>query len=180
MYRTLRSYSWGFDEDVTSGHRHTSRVVLLDRDRHFLLFLTRAPDTSGVSRWITPGGGVDPGESNSQAAIRELFEETGLRVDTVGEPIWAHDFDVQWDAADHSSGHATFYTVMVDRFDPSSLHWTAQEQIDVIASRWWSADELLTSEEPFEPAELPTVVANALRIHSGGTSGIIESISDKG
>ncbi len=31
--------------------------------------------------WGTPGGGVDPGESPKDAAIRELLEEVGLRVD---------------------------------------------------------------------------------------------------
>src|SRR5690606_9429625 len=42
-------------------HRLTSRVLLFDRESRILLFLTKAPDTSGLARWITPGGGVDPG-----------------------------------------------------------------------------------------------------------------------
>ena len=32
--------------------------------------------------WVLPGGGVDPGESPPRAASRELFEETGLSVET--------------------------------------------------------------------------------------------------
>lgn len=31
--------------------------------------------------WEIPGGGIDPGEDPKQAAIRELFEETGIRAD---------------------------------------------------------------------------------------------------
>lgn len=31
--------------------------------------------------WGTPGGGVEPGESPREAAVREFEEETGLRVD---------------------------------------------------------------------------------------------------
>ena len=90
-------------------NRHTARVLLFDHEDRILLFLTTAPDTSGVARWITPGGGVDPGESAEEGAIRELFEETGLRVETLGNPVWSHDFRVQWDAADHDTGHADFF-----------------------------------------------------------------------
>lgn len=31
-------------------------------------------------RWLPPGGHVEPGETPDQAAIREVFEETGQRV----------------------------------------------------------------------------------------------------
>lgn len=144
---------------TTSGvHRLTSRVLLFDRDGRILLFLTTAPDTSGVARWITPGGGVDPGESHLEGALRELREETGLVLDSLGEPVWAHDFAVTWDAADHDTGHAEFYTATVDAFEPSSAEWTDEERVDVLAHRWWSAEELESSGEPFEPAELTRLI----------------------
>ena len=96
---------------MTSAHRNrpTSRVLLFDRDDRILLFLTTAPDTSGVARWLTPGGGVDAGETFEQAARRELFEETGLVVEALGEPAWSHAYDVEWDSADHDTGHAEFF-----------------------------------------------------------------------
>ncbi len=138
----------------TGVHRLTSRVLLFDRDGRILLFLTAAPDTSRVARWITPGGGVDPGESHHEAAIRELHEETGLVLAELGAPVWAQDFDVRWDAADHDTGHAEFYTVVVDAFEPSSTLWTDEERVDVLAHRWWTRDELATTIELYEPAEL--------------------------
>lgn len=139
-------------------HRLTSRVLLFDREGRILLFLTTAPDTSGVARWITPGGGVDPGESHHEAALRELREETGLVLHDLGEPVYTHDFVVEWDAADHDTGHAEFYTATVDAFEPSSAEWTDEERVDVLDSRWWSIEELESAGAPFEPAELPSLV----------------------
>jgi 8-oxo-dGTP pyrophosphatase MutT (NUDIX family) len=143
-------------------NRATSRVLLFDRDNRVLLFLTTAPDTSGVARWLTPGGGVDPGETHHQAAVRELEEETGLVVADLGEPVWAHDFVVQWDAADHDTGHAEFYTATVDAFEPSDAQWTDEERVDVLGHKWWSLSELIATSEPYEPAELVNLVRRQL------------------
>ena len=149
---------------VRGVHRLTSRVLLFDRDGRILLFLTTAPDTSGVARWITPGGGVDPGESHHEGAVRELREETGLVIEDLGEPVYTHDFVVEWDDADHDTGHAEFYTATVDAFEPSQAGWTDEERVDVLASRWWDLDELATPGERFEPAEL---ISFARRVRDG-------------
>jgi len=143
-------------------NRLTSRILLLDRDNRVLLFLTKAPDTSGVARWITPGGGVDAGETHHQAALRELEEETGLVLEDVGEPVWSHDFVVEWDAADHDTGHAEFYTATVDAFEPSDAHWTDDERVDVLAHKWWTLSELIATDEAYEPAELVNLVRRQL------------------
>ena len=143
-------------------NRLTSRVLLFDRDDRILLFLTKAPDTSGIARWLTPGGGVDPGESHADAAARELYEETGLRGIELGESVWSHDFVVEWDDADHDTGHAEFYTAVVDQFEPSRDNWTDDEHIDVLEHRWWTLAELLVTKDPYEPKELINLVRRSL------------------
>lgn len=143
-------------------NRATSRILLFDRDNRVLLFLTTAPDTSGVARWLTPGGGVDPGETHHDAALRELREETGLVLDDLGMPVWAHDFVVRWDDADHDTGHAEFYTAVVDAFEPSDAQWTDDERVDVLAHKWWTLRELLATDDAYEPAELIDLVRRQL------------------
>lgn len=50
-------------------------AVVLDETRQMVL-LTRRSDNG---QWCLPGGRVDPGESVSEACLRELYEETGLQ-----------------------------------------------------------------------------------------------------
>lgn len=56
--------------------RHEVAIVV-SRGEEFLVLL-RAPDRGGY--WHLPAGGVESGESESDAAARELAEETGLSV----------------------------------------------------------------------------------------------------
>lgn len=135
---------------------------MLDSRDRVLLFLTAAPTSVPFARWITPGGGVDPGESHHDAAVRELFEETGLVVEQLEEPIWSHEFPVEFDLADHDSGFAVYYWLHTDTFTPTSEHWTPEEHVDVTEHRWFSLAELESGEYAFEPPELPDLMRRAI------------------
>ena len=51
-------------------------VVILNPDRELLLC-----HVTGQNHWDLPKGGIDPGETPLQAALRETREEAGLRLD---------------------------------------------------------------------------------------------------
>ncbi|HUA30679.1 MAG TPA: NUDIX domain-containing protein [Streptosporangiaceae bacterium] len=45
------------------------------------LLLIRRGHEPGTGLWSLPGGRIEPGETDQQAVVREVLEETGLRVD---------------------------------------------------------------------------------------------------
>jgi 8-oxo-dGTP pyrophosphatase MutT (NUDIX family) len=65
---------------LRSVHR-VAAVILVDSSGRLLLQLRDGGTTKDPHRWGPPGGRVEPGEEPYEAAVRELEEETGLRVD---------------------------------------------------------------------------------------------------
>ena len=57
-------------------------IVLLNRDG--LVFVGRRADMpAGIAAWQMPQGGIDPGETPREAALRELGEEVGTDKATI-------------------------------------------------------------------------------------------------
>jgi 8-oxo-dGTP pyrophosphatase MutT (NUDIX family) len=57
--------------------RETVRAILLTNANEVLLFRTHVPDKSEYF-WVTPGGGLEPGETPEQGLRRQLREELSL------------------------------------------------------------------------------------------------------
>jgi 8-oxo-dGTP diphosphatase len=59
-------------------------AIVRDQADRLLVILRGRPPAAG--RWSIPGGRVEPGESDQQALLREMAEETGLVVE-VGDLV---------------------------------------------------------------------------------------------
>jgi len=64
------------------------RALILDQDR---LLMVNAYGGGVSDLWCAPGGGVNLGTSLPENLIREVYEETGLRI-TVGVPVLVNEF----------------------------------------------------------------------------------------
>ena len=143
---------------IPGEHRATARVLLRNESGQFFLLLTHFdPEVGLPARWITPGGGIDLHEDILEAAVRELAEETGIRVEPteLGQPVT--EIEGRWDWADginHHTYHDTFFELTVSDFKLDDSNWTEDERRDVLSYRWWSLEELAQTQELVGPPKL--------------------------
>ncbi len=73
--------------------RLSAKAFVVDGADRLLLLDCTDPDRPGVRWWELPGGGVEPGEDEVDALVREVLEETGLAVDpsAVGPLQWTQE-----------------------------------------------------------------------------------------
>ena len=139
--------------------RPAVRALVLDPDGRTLL--TRfdfPPDFPERIVWASPGGGIEPGESDERALRRELAEEVGLRGFELGPLLWTrtHVFPGMEGWNGQTERH---YLVRTGAFEPRpELDVAAESIVDI---RWFALDELdvlVTA-----PRRLPEYLADLLQ-----------------
>jgi ADP-ribose pyrophosphatase YjhB (NUDIX family) len=140
--------------------RHAARIVVIDPDDSVFLF--RYDNEEVGVHWALPGGGLDPGESPTEGAKRELREETGW-TDLDPGPLlctWEHDYTRDGTPVRQ---HEHIYIARGPHREPIGNLTAAHTEDGILYWRWWTLPELADSREALWPPQLPTLLADALR-----------------
>jgi 8-oxo-dGTP pyrophosphatase MutT (NUDIX family) len=143
--------------------RNAARVVLVADGRVLLQHGFDPGRPEAGTWWLTPGGGLNDGESVEDGAVREVFEETGLRLAPaqLGPVIATRVASFEFEHRRFRQSEA-FFAVNVEAFTPQHHGWDEVEQRALLDHRWWSVDELRTTAETVYPSELAEVVQAVL------------------
>ncbi|MEV5558145.1 NUDIX domain-containing protein [Nonomuraea wenchangensis] len=141
--------------------RFTARALPFDEQDRVLLLYGFDPDRPDQPFWFTVGGAVEDGETEVGAAVRELFEEVGIRADAgdLRGPYGTITITFDWGGYTITQDQ-TFYAIRVAEA-ASAVSFEHMEQIEkdtTTAYRWWSVAELESTEEKYFPEDLADIV----------------------
>lgn len=149
--------------------REAARVILLDDLGRILLM--KIKDTTVVNPanpipdefWVTMGGALKGGESFEEAAIREVWEESGIKEFDLGPFVWVRENDLNWkNEMIHS--YERYYVARVKAVQAIKIeHLTEQEKRVYQNHKWWSLEELLNSNETFLPPGMTELLPSLIK-----------------
>lgn len=141
--------------------RRAVRALVLDESDRVLLVCMGEGDRA---LWVTPGGGIEPGESDEEALRRELLEEAGLATFEVGRHVWTRTAHMPLGGGRWDGETERVYLVRAATFDPvPQLSWEQLAEESMTAVRWWTLEELETATARFAPHRLPLLLRELLR-----------------
>ena len=135
--------------------RRAGRAIVRSADGRVLMIRGEDPDDRERGGfWFTPGGGLDDGESVEAGVRRELLEETGLEVASVG-PVVLRRRDRFPMLGEVWLQEETIHLIEVaEVFEPSTAGHHEIEASVTTELRWLSATELRTLDEEYSPTGL--------------------------
>lgn len=144
--------------------RTAARVLLVDAEDRLLLMHERRDLTSSDNHWITPGGGVEAGESLVQAAVRELYEETGISLDLPAETPVVHTDEVAFcfAGAEYLQRNHYLFARCEAGLAVAPAGHTDFEKLVVLGWRWWTLIDLERAPDVREPVEVVDIVRSLL------------------
>lgn len=141
----------------------SAKVILVDANDRVLLLRGHDPDDPKAGHyWFPPGGGVEPGESVRDAAVREIAEEVGIAItrDQLDAAVGVRDV-VFWFEGRRIEQDEHYFVARVG-FPPVSMDGqTAVERRAIVGYRWWPISDLGASTDAIFPEQLLAYLAAA-------------------
>lgn len=113
-------------------------ILVKRRLREFLL--VKKPEGVGpyAGMYLTPGGGVDIGEAVDEAVQRELYEETGVRVEKLRRVLFDDAVTENW------RGKQTHYVMLLytAEYVSGDLKPTAGDDDNLEVIDWFGVEQL--------------------------------------
>jgi 8-oxo-dGTP pyrophosphatase MutT (NUDIX family) len=145
--------------------RRSARVVAVAPSGRILLFAGGDPDRPHQRIWHTPGGGVEPGEDDRTAAVREYAEETGQHIE-LGALVWDRHVVFGFDGRRYDQ-FEVFYVADVDtEHAVDTARHTHIERRYLTDHRWFSVGDLRAlagSDDLVAPPDLADRLEDLLR-----------------
>ncbi|WP_327294993.1 NUDIX hydrolase [Streptomyces sp. NBC_01197] len=141
--------------------REVARVILLDPADRVLLMHGFEPADPARTWWFTPGGGVEPGETHEEAALRELREETGIDAVDLGPVLWSRVCSFPFDGRRWNQDER-YFLGRTTRTATAMDGLTPLEQRSVAGLRWWTSAELSATRETVYPTRLAGLLRTLL------------------
>lgn len=150
--------------------RNCVKIILLNEHNEIPLMLEENPNVFTIDGnpsgafYTLIGGGIEPGESMYEAAVRELYEESGITKAEVefGPVVWIGEFEIiLYGQRTHFKMN---YIVAKTKNSALSLaNLTETEKIFVKEISWFSLEKIRKTRKPIYPLllekHLPDIIA---------------------
>jgi 8-oxo-dGTP pyrophosphatase MutT (NUDIX family) len=157
--------------DPKTVERTAARVVIIDAHRRVLLLKTRSLESAAPSTWALPGGAVESGESPSDAALRELVEETGITALDIGESFAELESEFFFSGVHYRQRDLIFGMAL----GQSSMEMLGEGDEPRDGLRWWHLTDLVLARVPMFPVTLPDFVVSFVTRAERGT-GLVHGV----